>query len=86
MAVPSTSARSQAAMATSARIHRNQEIRRSNMARHAWARSVPVTMPSRAERRLEQDRHDVRHHQHPEQAIAEPEPPAMSVAQLPGSM
>jgi hypothetical protein len=50
MAEPSTSARSQAAMATSARIHSTHEIRRWNMARQAWARSMPVTMPSRAEK------------------------------------
>ena len=50
IAEPSTSARSQAAMATSARIQSAQETRRENMERQACARSMPVTMPSRAER------------------------------------
>ena len=49
--MPSTSARSQAAMAISARIQSAQDDPRAGyMARHAWARSMPVTMPSRAEK------------------------------------
>ena len=35
---------------------------------------------------LQQDRHGVRHDQHPEQPVAERAPPSRSVAQLPGSM
>ena len=50
MAEPSTSARSQAAMAISASTQSTRRRARSNMARQAWARSMPVTMPSRADR------------------------------------
>ncbi len=37
-------------MATSARIQSAQETLRENMARQACARSMPVTMPMRAEK------------------------------------
>ena len=49
MIVPSTSARSVAAIATSARSQSTKLTRREYSARHAWARSWPVTTPSRAE-------------------------------------
>ena len=50
MAEPSTSARSQAAIAISHTTHSTHETGRLNIARHACARSIPATIPSRAER------------------------------------
>ena len=50
MIVPRISARSVAAIATSARIQRIRLTRGEYSARQAWARSCPVTTPSRAAR------------------------------------
>jgi len=50
MTVPTTSARSHAAMATSARTQSTKLTGREYSARHACARSWPVITPSRAER------------------------------------
>ncbi|MNR17047.1 hypothetical protein D3C85_1336870 [compost metagenome] len=47
MAVPMTSARSVAQIASSARIHCDQADQREAPCRHACARSMPVTSPSR---------------------------------------
>ena len=47
MAVPMTSARSQAQMATSQASHCAIAEGRDEVSRHACAKSIPVTMPSR---------------------------------------
>ncbi len=47
-ALPSTSARSQAPMATSHRIQLGQRVHPGYQSRQAWARSLPVTTPSLA--------------------------------------
>ena len=48
-ALPSTSARSQAPMATSQNNQLGQRVQRGYQSRQHWARSFPVTTPRRAE-------------------------------------
>ena len=50
IADPSTSARSHAAIATSQRTHNTALTAGGYRSLHAWARSLPETSPSRAER------------------------------------
>ena len=47
-ALPSTSARSQAPMATSHNSQLGQRVQRGYQSRQHWARSLPVTTPNRA--------------------------------------
>ncbi len=86
MADPITSARSVAAIAISARIQRTIVVRREKRSRQAWARSRPEAMPSRAASACR--RIAIRLEAKTTQRSAYPyrAPPAMSVAQLPGSM
>ena len=46
MALPTSSARSQATIATSASNHSGKRQARGNRRAQAWARSIPVAMPS----------------------------------------
>ena len=86
MAAPSTSARSQAAIASSARTHNERTTGREYQSRHAWARSRPAAMPSRAA--IACSRIAIRLEIMMTLSSVYPyrAPPAMSVAQLPGSM
>ena len=72
MAEPITSARSQAAMAISQSTQSATGDRRANsVSRQACARSRPVTMPSFARERLQQNRHQVGDQDHAQQRVAE---------------
>ena len=71
MAAPSTSARSQAAMAISHSTH-SAMVTRPRIGFAAGLRQVAAGDDAQARaQRLQQDGHGVRHHQHPEQAVAE---------------
>ena len=72
MIVPRISARSVAAIATSASTQSTALTLGEYSARQAWARSCPVTTPSRAARVCSRIGHQVRHQQDPDQRIAEP--------------
>ena len=71
MAAPSTSARSQAAMAISHSTQRAMVMGRGYVSRQACARSRPVTMPRRALSVWSRMAMQVGHQQDPEQAVAE---------------
>jgi len=86
MADPITSARSQAAMATSQRIHNATLTEAGYRSRHAWARSRPETSPSRAERLWRRIAMALDITRTQTRAYPYREPAAMSVAQFPGSM
>ncbi len=86
MAVPMTSARSQATMAISAE---HPEGQRDGLAVLVAAGLGQVAAGGDAQlegQALQQDGHQVGQHDDEEQGVAEREPPARSVAQLPGSM
>ena len=72
IAAPSTSARSQAAMAISQMIQSTNVVRREYASRHACARSRPLRDAKARRQRLQQNRHQVRQHDHGEQRVAEP--------------
>jgi len=86
IAEPITSARSHAAIATSHSTQRAIVVGREKWSRHACARSRPVTIPSLAASPCSKiamrfDRRTTESSVYPKR-----EPPARSVAQLPGSM
>ncbi len=86
IADPITSARSHAAIATSHSTQRASVVGREKWSRHACARSRPVTIPSFAASPCSRiamrfDRRTTESSVYPKR-----EPPARSVAQLPGSM
>ena len=76
MAAPRTSARSQAMIASSHSTQRVYETDLGYSSRQACARSRRVTMPKRELKRLEQYRHNVRHHEDPEQPVTESRSPS----------
>ena len=86
MAEPSTSARSHAAMAISQTIQSAIVVGREKLSRHACARSRPLAMPRRAASAC--SRIAIRFEMMMTLSRVYPKraPPAMSVAQLPGSM
>ena len=85
-ALPSTSARSQAAMATSASSQLGTRVQAGYSSRQACARSRPVTTPSRAEITCSTTAIRLASSTTHISAYLNCAPPCRSVPQLPGSM
>ena len=85
-ALPSTSARSQAPMATSQNSQLGQRVQRGYQSRQHWARSLPVTTPKRAEMTCMKMAIKLARPTTQSSPYLNCAPPGRSVPQLPGSM
>ena len=70
-ALPSTSARSQAPMATSPISQLGQRVQRGYHSRQHWARSFPVTTPKRRRDHLHEHGHQAGQTDHPQEPVLE---------------